>query len=292
MKLSIITINTKKKELTIQCMESLYDVYRAEFENGIMELIIVDNNSDDDSVASMKAVIKKGNFKNFNIIESNKKLGFGSNNNLGVKQAKGEYILLLNNDTIVKSGIVEMLEYMEKHPEAAILGGSLKNFDATPQPSAGKFYTPVNAIMLMLGMQRFDLLDTSPKTISQVDWVKGALLMIRKDVFDKLGGFDEKIFMYTEDMELCYRAHLVGYKIFFYPEVDVRHKDQGSSNRTFAIVNIYKNLQYFYKKHRPIWEYWLIKFVLRTKASALVVIGKLLRNTYLTSTYEEALATT
>ncbi len=116
--------------------------------------------------------------------------------------------------------------------------------------------------------------------------------MIRKEVFDKLGGFDEKIFMYTEDMELCYRAHLAGYQIYFYPGMDIRHKDQGSSNRTFAIVNIYKNLQYFYKKHRPLWENILIKFVLKTKAIALLALGKLLHNSYLTNTYEQALATT
>src|SRR5258706_3430089 len=163
MKLSIITINTQKKDLTIQCMESLYAAYKSDFESGVMELIIVDNNSEDDSVSAMKDFIKKGNCKNYVIIESKKKLGFGANNNLGEKSAKGKCILLLNNDTIVKSGIDKMLAYMEHHSEAAILGGNLKNFDGTDQPSAGKFYTPLHAINLMLGMQRFDLLYSNPE---------------------------------------------------------------------------------------------------------------------------------
>ena len=113
--------------------------------------------------------------------------------------------------------------------------------------------------------------------------------MIRSEVFTRLGGFDEKIFMYTEDMELCYRAKLAGYAVYFYPDVKVFHADQGSSNRTFAIVNIYRNLLYFYQKHRSHKEYLYIKTLLRTKAFALIAAGRLTKNEYLTQTYEKAL---
>lgn len=290
MKLSIVTLNFKKPQLTIACMESLYAVYKQQFEKGEFELIIVDNLSGDDSVTVLRDEIKKQKYKNYTLAPNDKNVGFGAGNNFGVKKAKGEYLLFLNNDTVVKSGIDKMVNYLDKHIQVSLLGGPLKNFDGSPQPSAGKFYTPLNALLLLIGMQRFDLLDSSPDKIEEVDWVKGALLMMRKNAFDKLGGFDEKIFMYTEDMELCYRAKLVGYHCYFYPDVEVLHKDQGSSNRTFAIVNIYKNLQYFYKKHRPVWEYLLIRFVMRTKARALIFLGKLLRNSYLINTYEQALA--
>jgi len=178
---------------------------------------------------------------------------------------------------------------MREHQDVSILGGQLRNFDGSLQASAGKFYTLSKALLLLLGMQRFGLLDRSPKNIEQVDWVKGGLLMIRRDVFNKLGGFDEKIFMYTEDMELCYRANLVGYKTYFYPDVMVLHADQGSSNRTFAIVNIYKNLLYFYKKHKSYSEYFLLKFLLRTKAVSLIALGRLLKKNYLVDTYKKAL---
>src|SRR5205807_1922254 len=125
--------------------------------------------------------------------------------------------------------------------------------------------------------------------ISKVDWVKGALLMIRRDVFEKLGGFDEKIFMYMEDMELCYRAHLAGYTISFYPDVDIRHKDQGSSNRTFAIVNIYKSLLYFYSKHKSKKEYDLLKALLLLKGYIAIMIGLLIGNKNLMERYQKAM---
>lgn len=272
-------------------MASLWDVYEEQFEKGDMELLVVDNKSEDGSVVAFKSFIKERSCKNVHIIEGKEIVGFGANNNLGAKKAKGEYLLMLNNDTVVKSGIDHMLSYLSSHPDVTIVGGSLRNFDGTPQACAGKFYTPVNAILLLLGMQRFGLLDRTPKHIESVDWVKGALLMIRRDAFETLGGFDEKIFMYTEDMELCYRARLVGYATYFYPEVTVLHKDQGSSNRTFAVVNIYRSLLYFYKKHRSDGEYRFIRAMLILKAKLLVFFGKISSNTYLVHTYEQALAT-
>ena len=114
--------------------------------------------------------------------------------------------------------------------------------------------------------------------------------MIRKDVFEQLKGFDEKIFMYTEDMELCYRARLAGKNIYFYPDVLVLHKEHGSTNKTFAIVNIYKNLLYFYKKHRSPFEFQTLKFLMETKAVVFIVLGKLTGNSYLVDTYKKALA--
>src|SRR5258708_25728040 len=113
--------------------------------------------------------------------------------------------------------------------------------------------------------------------------------MIRKDVFDKLGGFDEKIFMYVEDMELCYRANLVGYHTYFYPDIEVLHKEHGSTNRTFAIVHIYQNLLYFYKKHRSPSEYQVVQLMLKTKAHILVFFGTITQNNYLKETYEKPL---
>lgn len=116
--------------------------------------------------------------------------------------------------------------------------------------------------------------------------------MIRRDVFEELGGFDEKIFMYTEDMELCYRAKERGYETYFYPDVEVLHAEHGSTNRTFAIVNIYKNLQYFYKKHKSPFEYYFVKTLLKAKAATLIIAGKIVGSKYLVETYKDALKTT
>ena len=144
-------------------------------------------------------------------------------------------------------------------------------------------------ILLLLGLQRFGLLDKSPKTIQKVDWVKGGLLMIRKNDFEKLQGLMKTFLCILKIWNLCYRARFSGKNIYFYPDVMVLHKDQGSSSKTFAIVNIYKNLLYFYKKHRSVYEYNLLKLVLLAKAKSLVDVGNITNNSYLKETYSKAL---
>jgi GT2 family glycosyltransferase len=289
MLLSIITLNYKKANLTIACMASLYDKFHDEFEEGKFEQIIIDNGSEDGSVDAIKEAIREKNYKNIHLIVNKDNAGFGKGCNLGAQHAKGELLVLLNNDTLVKDkGILAMADYLKSHQEVAILGGQLRNSDGTLQASTGKFYTPFYAFLLLLGMQKFGLLDKSPKNITQVDWVKGGLLMIRKAVFKKLEGFDEKIFMYTEDMELCYRAKLSGFKTYFYPDVMVLHAEHGSGSRTNAIVNIYKNLLYFYKKHRTDNEYRFLRLAMQTKAIFLIILGKIMKNKYLVTTYEQA----
>ena len=114
-------------------------------------------------------------------------------------------------------------------------------------------------------------------------------MFVKKSVFDKVGGFDEKFFMYIEDMELCYRIRKEGLKILVTPQVKVTHLGQGSSNKTFAIVNIFKGLQYFYKKHRSTLEYRVVRLLLHIKAVSGIVIGRVTGNTYLYSTYSQAL---
>ncbi|MBA3723915.1 MAG: glycosyltransferase family 2 protein [Candidatus Levybacteria bacterium] len=291
MLLSIITLNYKKPELTLACMQSLNEQFSKEFAADQIELLIVDNDSQDDSVKILRREIETKKYKNMQVIANPTNAGFGAGCNTGAKASKGEFILFQNNDTLVKdAGPLKMALYMQEHPEIAILGGQMRNFDGTLQASTGKFYTLRYAALLLLGGQRFGLVDRSPERIEKVDWVKGSLLMMRREVFTELAGFDEKIFMYTEDMELCYRAKLAGHAVYFYPDVQVLHKDQGSTNKTFAIVNIYKNLLYFYKKHRSKAEYQLMRTMLVAKARVLISVGKASKKTYLVETYEKALA--
>lgn len=292
MKLSIVTLNYNKPELTINCLTSIYKQYEKEFSDNTFECIVVDNNSEDDSVKILRETIKKNSYKNVTVINHKENKGFGAGNNVGARAAKGIYILFLNNDTQVKdSGIKKMVNYMEQHVEAAILGGQVRNADGTLQASAGTFFTLWYVFLLLLGLQKYGLLDRNPKTIEKVDWVKGALLMIQREVFEKIGGFDEKIFMYTEDMELCYRAKQQDFQTYFFPDIIVLHAEHGSSNRTFAIIHIYEGLQYFYKKYKSPFEQNMLQLFLITKARIAVIIGKLTKNTYLIATYEEALTT-
>lgn len=290
MKLSIITLNYNKPQLTLACIYSLHKEYKDELKNGVMEIIIVDNKSTDDSVRVLKKEIAKNKFSNTHLIAHTKNGGFGAGNNVGANAAKGKFLLFLNNDTEVKDvGIMKMVSYMESRPTLGILGGQIRNSDSSPQASAGSFYTLGKVLLLLMGMQKYGLLDKSPKKIEKVDWVKGALLMIRKSVFQQIHGFDENIFMYTEDMELCFRAKKAGFSSYFYPYIMVLHEEHGSTNRTFAIVHIYKGLVYFYKKHMQPWQLWVLTCILKVKAHILIFVGKLLHKEYLLSTYEQAL---
>ena len=114
-------------------------------------------------------------------------------------------------------------------------------------------------------------------------------MFVRRAVFEKIGGFDEQFFMYIEDMELCYRVQKAGYGVLINPQVRVTHLGQGSSNKTFAILNIFKGLLYFYKKHKSKVEYKVVKLMLRSKAYGAILIGTVLKNQVLVSTYQQAL---
>ncbi len=286
-KLSIIILNFNTKGMVIDCVNTLLTQYLKELESGEFEIVVADNASSDDSVQVIKNAFK--NQKHIRVIENGENYGFGKGNNKASVHAKGHYLLFLNSDTeVLDTGLRGMIAYMETHPKVGIFGGRLLNTKGTPQKSAGKFYTLINFFLMLLGLERFGLLRSSPTDIQSVDWVSGASMMVGAQTFQKLGGFDEQIFMYMEDMEICFRAKKQGILTYFYPHITIKHQEHGSSNRTFAIVNIYKGILYFYKKYKPQWQYNLVRFALSTKAILLFTLGKILHNIYLTQTYEKA----
>src|SRR5215469_9007102 len=117
MQVSIVTLNYKKKDLTTACITSLWEQYKSELLRGVMEVIIVDNDSHDGSVEELRRVIKEKKFENMHVVANSQNAGFGAGNNLGVKKAKGDLILFLNNDTLSKDGgIMRMVEYLKDHP--------------------------------------------------------------------------------------------------------------------------------------------------------------------------------
>lgn len=285
MLLSIIILNYNTKELTISCINSILKQFEKELKNEQMEIIVFDNASTDNSVQELLSIPPE----NFKLIKNEKNLGFSKGNNAAAKTAKGKYLLFLNSDTeVLDKGISGMVKLMEENQKIGILGAKLKNPDGTNQKSAGKFYTLFNAMVMIFGGERLGFLRFSPSRQKEVDWVSGAAFMITKEVFDNIGGFDENLFMYIEDMELCFRLRKEGYKIMFYPNVSIVHKERGSSDKTFAIVSIYKGLLYFYKKHTNLLEYGIVKTLLRIKAFAGVTIGLVSQNSNLRNRYKEA----
>lgn len=283
-KLSLIILSYNTKDLLLKCVRSVLKQYKKQIGNNEFEVFVVDNASSDSSVQSLK------NFKELKVIYNEENYGFSKGNNKGAKKAHGEVILFLNSDTEIKDqGFLGMVNFLLSNQKIGILGGKLKNSDGTSQPSIGKFYTLLNLSLMMFGGERFGLLRESPKKIKKTDWVSGACFMVKRNLFNKLLGFDEKFFMYIEDMELCYRAKKLGFDTYFFPNLNLIHKELGSSNREFAVKQIYKGLLYFYKKHKPYWQYLIVKILLFAKALFAYFIGTLSNNLYLKRTYGQAL---
>ncbi len=292
---SIIILSYNTKELLQECLESLYkNLKKIEF-----EVIVVDNASTDGSASEISRFRQGlrsrgsdprgfGGQANLKLIENKKNVGFSKGNNIGAKIAKGEYLVFLNSDTEVRDdGLKGMINFLKSHTDVGILGGRLKNKDGSLQKSAGVFYTLSNVFLMLFGGEQF--VRFSPKEIQEVDWVSGACFMIKKDLFSNLGGFDEHFFMYIEDMELCYRVKKMGYKVYFYPQANILHVGEGSSQRSFAIIHIYKGLLYFYAKHKSYIQYIMVKTLLIFKAIVAMIIGVVTFNKKLAITYRKAL---
>lgn len=286
MTLSICILNYNTKDLTLQCLSSLFSQYEHQISKKELEIIVVDNNSKDESVVYIKK-----NFPKVILFENNENAGFSKGQNIAAKLAKGSYLFFLNSDTQVKDDhLFAMTSYLESNKNVGVLGAKLYSPNGKEQLSAGKFYTFFNFLIMLISVERAGFLRSSPKKISEVDWVMGASFMIKKRLFDVLGGFDEHFFMYVEDMELCFRVKKKGYVVMFYPDISIIHEERGSSNKSFAVISIYDGILYFYKKHKNYIQYKLVKFAFTIKACIAVTIGVIIGNRYLVSTYKKMIS--
>ncbi len=280
--ISIIIPSWNTKGLLRNCLKSLGSNW---------EVIIVDNGSTD---GTMRMIEEE--FPKTILIKNKKNLGYGAANNQGMKKAKGDYLLLLNSDTIIKDKApLLMANYLKNHPQVGVVGCRLLNKDGSLQPSAGPFPSlKIAAIMLFFEHWLGDLVRSSFEKTREVDWVMGAALMIKRDILSRAGFMDEGLFMYMDEVEWAYRIKKAGYKVVFYPKAQIIHLGWGSSKsgRREPILNIYRGLIYFYKKHCPRWQLPILKLMLKLKAGGAYLLGLLLDNSYLKETYAQALKIT
>ncbi len=291
--LSIIVVSYNTKKITKDCVNSIKkSLSGSPFK---VELIVVDNASSDGSVELLG---KESSTRNLivRIIPNKENVGFGRANNQGVKEAKGEYILLLNSDIVVQdTAIDKLLEYFKANEHRIhFLGGKLLNEDLSAQPSAGPFYTlPVVFGALFLKGDYWGLTRYSPPRARKVDWVSGACIMTKKEYFTALGGFDEGIFMYFEEVDLLYRALKRGYTTWIYPQAEFVHLGASSSGgkKAYPIIQVYRGFAYFYKKHYSPMALIFLTFLLQLKARIAIWVGRATGNAPLVQTYEKAQGT-
>lgn len=252
--LSIIIVNYNVKDFLYNCLKSIENS-KANFN---YEVIVVDNNSSDFSVEYLKP-----QFPNVKFIQLDSNLGFAKANNIGLKEAKGKYVLFLNPDTIISEDTLQVMkDYMDAHPEVYISGCKLLNPDGSFQlPCRRGFPTPWAAFSKLFGLQAlfpksrlFAKYNQTYRSIDEtyyIDSVMGAFMFCRADVIKQLGGFDEDYFMYGEDLDLCYRTTLLGGKVAYVHSTSTIHF-KGESTRRSSIDEIkhfYEAMEIFVRKH-------------------------------------------
>jgi len=257
--LSIIIVNFNTRELLRQCLQSLYNTTR----NVNFEVHVVDNDSSDGSTEMVKK-----EFPQVKLIENKRNEGFSRANNKAIPRTKGRYVLLLNSDTVVLiQELYKMVAFMDERREAGVVGCKLINKDGNLQLSAAWFpslakaffggeFVP-KALGRLLGMERFPgqtyLTTMSHEEIQDVDWVCGACLMVRKAVIEDVGLLDEKLFMYGEEIDWCFRIKKAGWKVMYYPNAKIVHYQRGStkirSQFELAMLRLVFSERYVYCKH-------------------------------------------
>ena len=252
MKLSIVIICWNDWKVIEDCLRSIFESKpKIEF-----EVIVSDNGSTDGSVERIRA-----QFPSVRLVENGSNLGFAKGNNAGIRDARGEYVLILNPDTITHPGSLDRwIEFADRHPEAGAFGCRILNPDGTYQESARPFPTVRRSLVAALGLRQVGRLTRAflsdkyegwkGDSERDIDWQSGSCVLFRGDLLKKLGGFDERFFYHYEEVDLCLRVWAVGYSIRFTPEVTVTHLGGQSVGRfpvRFALETNRNRYRYFYK---------------------------------------------
>lgn len=294
--ISLVMISYNTKKITLDTLKSIYKYTK----NVDFEIIISDHDSKDGSVEALQKFAKTKN--NLIVLDTKSNPGFGAGNNFGAKRAKGEYILFINTDILFKTNVIkESLNWLKSHPEVGAYSCKLLNTDRTVQATGGYFPTLLRVFAWQFFVDDLPFVRSLIKSIhphephfsiinrfkqtrnkkitsqssfynqpQSPDWVTGAYVVMTRKLFEELKGFDENIWMYAEELELCYRIKQKGFKVAYEPKPSIIHLGGASSGGSkLGITQEVKNLIYFFKKHKPSWQVPLVKL--------MFVLGSLLR---------------
>ena len=256
--LSILIVNWNTRDLLADCLRSITD-YRLKIEdpassifNLQSEIIVIDNASTDGSAAMVRE-----RFPRVRLIENAENVGFARANNQGIALAAGRYVLLLNPDTVVHPGaLAGLVAFMAAHPAAGACGPRLLNGNGSLQPACHPMLTPGREFWRLLFLERLWPRATYPMarwdtvTPRRVEVIKGACLLLRRAALDQVGLLDENYFMYTEEVDLCYRLAQAGWKLWYVPTAVVTHFGEASSRQVkeAMYLQLYRSKIQFYRK--------------------------------------------
>lgn len=244
MKLSVVIVNYNVCYYLEQCLLSVVKAL-----DGIEgEVYVVDNHSKDGSVAHLAH-----RFPDVHFIESNHNLGFARGNNMAIRQSEGEYVLLLNPDTIVgENTLREVLAFMDAHPQAGGAGVMMHNSDGSrARESRRAIPTPMVSLRKMLGFShRYYMTHLPWDQPGRIEVISGAFCMLRRSALDRVGLLDEDYFMYGEDIDLSYRLLKGGYENWYIPSPILHYKGESTEKSSFRYIHVfYEAMLIFFRKH-------------------------------------------
>jgi len=282
--LSIIIVNWNTSKLLRNCLYSIFETIK----RNKFEIYVVDNNSSDNSVAMVKE-----EFKGVNLIINKENIGFARANNQSIKLSKGEFVMVLNPDTILLPNAVDgMVDFLKSHKNIGAIGpkilqadGKVSNVGARRFPNLlFEFFNitslnrqfPKSKLFGKYWMSFWDHND-----LRQVECLTGACMIVRKKVIDNVGLLDENFFMYSEDIDWCYRIKKGGWDIYYYPEAEIMHLN-GQSSKQKPIkseLEYYRSKYKYFKKHKG----YLYSLFYRVMVS-LIMLPKCIYNFLLLAT--------
>lgn len=246
-KIAIIILNWNGKKDTLECLDSIRDMEHGTFN---LEVIVVDNGSTDDSVEEIRKQCQ-----DVKILRNEKNLGFAEGNNVGIKYALengADYVMVLNNDTQVdKNLITELLKAMEQNKTIGIAGPKIyfaKGFEyhrhRYKETELGKVIWYAGGIIDWRNVYAFhrgvDEVDYGQyDKAEETDFVSGCCMIVRREVFEKIGFFDPKYFLYFEDNDFCQRAKKASFKVYYIPQAILWHKNASSSEKPGSQIHLY-----------------------------------------------------
>lgn len=263
MDISIVLVNYNSTHHTINCVNSIKELTS---EKVSYEIIIVDNNSKEEDKQKLKAWLGETEQKDIISIFSDTNTGFTGGNMLGVNQAKGKYIYLLNNDCILQNDTLSILfDFMENNEKVAAVSPQMLNNQKQPTPAFS--YMP-SALNKWFGNKFMNIINSAKypdrKKVYEkpikVEVITGASMFLRKSAFEEVGFMDPAYFLYLEEEDLCLKLAKAGHDIYHVPEAVIQHLGGESTNRNFDIAKeYYISLCYFLKKYYSPTEQFLIK---------------------------------
>lgn len=231
--LSVVLVNYNGLNYLKNCIDALL----LNLKNIDFEIIVIDNNSQDGSCTFLKK-----HYPEIILIESTVNLGFGKGNNEAVKRAKGKYLLLINNDTIVLDPLLAILNFLKSEVSIGIVGIKMLDGNKNYLASAGNFPNFRNLFQMkkLLEIGTEFITGTFTKESYEVDWLSGSFLMTPTQVFKEVGGFDEDYFLYVEDVDFSKRMANKGYKRVFLPNFSYIHFVGFNSSKNYLLVKGYE----------------------------------------------------